>query len=519
MNTDTLLLLSDNQLTVYSYSSHAISLQKVYELSEPESLSAFSNCLQEDQSRTLSLLLDVSCEDYYEEQLPHVKGRDRALLLARKVAKFFPEEGYAHTVLSSRLKTGRRDDIYLISGIADSSTLDPIINILADNDVAIRGVYTLPQLMAEIINPVEHREKSLVVSCDEDVSHAGRYIFRQTFIVNGKLYFSRKTSVAAADGIEMAESVRKEIERTWQYLNNRRVLEVDKRMQVLMVLPNQVATCLKAEPEASQCQYIYADVAELAAQHAYVSDGAELTSGSLAAFTLAKSGGRKSHYQPKRLGFIKKHQQVKQLLNIACVFVVILTAVFTSLNLWQGSEIKSANKDLRIKSNSLATELKAQQNGFKYSGLAPQKMQDRVDLSERILGRSALPGLVYTVISDSFSGFDDLILSRLEWRNSGYEQVGNNRKNKNSPENSTAVASQVVVNLVGELEGFDGDFRHSIERIQELIARLEADDRVVGVGVKRLPLDIDPSLKVSRSLSDQRIPSFAIDVTLNLAVM
>ena len=521
MKADTLLLLSDSQLTVYAYSSHMISLQQVYDLSEPESLTSFSSWIEEDQSRSLSVLLDVSCEDYYEEPLPHVRGRDRGLLLARKVAKFFPEEGFTHSVFSSRLTTGRRDDVYFISGIADSSLLDPVINILADNDLAIRGVYSLPQLAAELIKPVEHREKILLVNCDGDVSQEGRYIFRQTFIVNEKLYFSRKTSVVAGDGPEMAESVRKEIERTWQYLNNKRVLEVDNRMQVLMVLPNQIAAGLKTEPEASQCQYIYADAAELASQHSYSSDGAELTSGSLAAYKLASSGGRKSHYQPKRLGFIKRHQQVKQLLNVACVFVVILASVFTAVTIWQGVDIKNANDALLIKSNSLATELRAQEDGFQYSGPAPQIMQGRVDLSERILGRSALPGAVFTVISDSFSGFDDLMLTSLEWRNSGYEQAGRaaSRNNRNAAVNNTAAKSQVVVSLVGELAGFDGDFRHSIERIQKLITRLEADYRVVGVDAKRLPLDIDPSLKISRSLADQRIPSFAIDVTLNLVVM
>ena len=521
MKADTLLLLSDSQLRVYSYSSHVISLQTVYELNEAESLSGFSSWLEEDQSRTLSLLLDVSSEDYYEEPLPHVRGRDRGLLLARKVAKFFPEAGYAHTILSSRLTTGRRDDVYFISGIADSTSLDPVVDILADNDVAIRGVYSLPQLTAELIKPVEHSEKLLVVSCDEDTAQTGRYIFRQTFSVNGKLYFSRKTSVATGDGVEMAESVRKEIERTWQYLNNRRVLDVDKRMQVLMVLDAQVANRLKGEAEASHCQYLYADVAELAAQHAYLSDGAELSSASLAAFILAKSGVRKSHYQPKRLGFIKRHQQVRQLLNVACIVIAVLASVLTAVNLLQGRDIKSANEALLIKSSSLASVLKAEEDNFRYSGPAPQKMQDRVVLSERILGRSAAPELVYIVISDSFSGFDDLMLTSLKWRNSGYEKAGRgrNRNTNNSSEDSTAVASQVVVKLVGELNRFDGDFRHSIERIQALITRFESDDRVVSVAVKRLPLDIDPSLKISRSLSDQGIPSFAIDVTLNLAVM
>jgi len=521
MKTDTLLLLSDSQLTVYSYSSHIISLDKVYDLNAAESLAGFSSWLQEDPSRPLSLLLDVSCEDYYEELLPHVRGRDRGLLLARKVSKHFPVEGYAHTTHSSRLTTGRRDDIYFISGIADPALLDPVVDILADNDVAIRGVYSLPQLTAELIKPVEHSEKVLVVSCDEDLANRGRYIFRQTFIVEGKLYFSRKTSVAADNGLEMAESVRKEIERTWQYLNNRRVLEADKRMQVLMVLASQVSSFLKGEPEASHCQYIYADVAELAVQHAYASDSTELSSGSLAAFILGQSGGRKSHYQPKRLGFIRRHQQVRLLLNVACVVIVVLTGFFAAVNLLQGINIKAANETLLIKSHSLATMLKTQEDDFQYQGPEPQKMQARVALSERILGRSAAPDFVYSVISDSFSSFDDLMLTSLKWRNSGYEQQGRraNRNNKNTSVDSTAVASQVLVKLAGEFTAFDGDFRRSIERIQELIARLEADERIVAVDVKRLPLDIDPSLKISRTLSDQRIPSFAIDVTLNLAMM
>jgi len=521
MKADTLLLLSDSQLRIYSYSSHAISIQAVYDLNEADSLSSFSSWLEDDQSRTLSLLLDVSSEDYHEELLPHVRGRDRGLLLARKVANFFPEAGYAHTILSSRITTGRRDDVYFISGIADTTLLDPVVDILADHDVIIRGVYSLPQLTAELIKPVEHSEKLLVVSCDEDTAQRGRYIFRKTFCVNGKLYFSRKTAIAVGDGMDMAESVRKEIERTWQYLNNRRVLDVDKDMQVLMVLDDKVASRLKGEAEASHCQYLYADFAELAAQHGYLNDGAELNSGSLATFALAKSGVRKSHYQPKRLGFIKRHQQVRQLLSVACAFIVVLASVLTAMNLWQGSAIKSANAALLIQSSSLATALKTEQDNFQYSGPAPQAMQDRVVLSERILGRSASPELVYLVISDSFSGFDDLILTSLKWRNSGYEQETKRSKknNNNRREDSAAVASQVVVKLVGELSHFDGDFRHSIERIQALITRLESDDRVVGVNVKRLPLDIDPSLKISRSLSDQRIPSFAIDVTLNLAVM
>ncbi len=521
MKADTLLCLSDSHLTVYRYASSCIALVDVYDLGEPESMDRFDRWLKADQPRTTAVLLNVSCEDYYEEPLPHVRGRDRSLLVNRKITKFFPSQGYAYAELSGRLSTGRRDDNYYISGVSDTATIDPLIDTLADNNIVVRGVYTLPQLASELIKPIEHSAKLLLVTCEKEHSSTDRYSFRKSFIVNGKLNFSRKTSVASGQGSDMAEAVRKEIERTWQYLNNRRVLEQDSRMQVLMVLPTPVADCLKVEPEASHCDYIYADAPELAECHGYASDTGELSSSALAAFILAKNGGRKSHYQPQQLSVIQRHQQVKQLLSLASVLVLALAVVFSVMNIRGGLDIKGANESLLKQSDLLSAGLITQRESYKYNGPAPQKMQNMVALSERIAGQSALPEPIFSLISSSFSGFNDLSLARIEWRSiainenksSGAGQAGA------SPSSDEAAEGRVVVSLFGELPGFTGDFRHAIERIELLMTRLRSGGNVVAVEATRLPLDIDPSLKISRALSDQRTPGFSIDVTLNRALL
>ncbi|MEZ0151137.1 MAG: hypothetical protein AB9Q18_02440 [Candidatus Reddybacter sp.] len=521
MNVDTVLCLSDSHLTVYRYASRQLSLEVTYDLSQADSLGHFSSWLQREQSRTTSLLLDLSCEDYYEEQLPHVRGRDRSLLLSRKIAKLFPDEGYACADLATRLKAGRRDDVYFISGIADTSSLAPVINALADNDVAVRGVYSLPQLAPVLVEPIEHPERFLLVTCDEDATDNSRYIFRQTYIVNKKLYFSRKTAVAIGDGNEIVDGARKEIERTWQYLNNRRALELDSRMQVLMILPRQILASFKVEPEASNCDYIYADIADMATHNAYAGDHFELTSSSLGAFILANTGAHKTHYQPERLGLIKRHQQIRQFLSLACVIVVILAVVFTAMNIKHGVEIKDANDQLASKSSLLGLELEKLQQGFQYSGPAPKKLKGMVDLSRQILKQSALPSPIFSVISSGFSDFNDLLLTHIEWRVLAPEGSAKPRKrgaskSKIATDQSTPL---VVVSMRGELVSFDGDFRHAIERLQLLIGRLRADERVVKVVAHSLPLDIDPSLKISRKVSDLGTPSFSIDVSLNLDAM
>jgi len=521
MNVDTLLCLSDSQLTLYHYASHQLALVKSYDLSETDALSDFSSWLQNDQSRTTSLLLDLSSEDYYEEQLPHVRGRDRSLLLSRKIAKLFPDAGYAYSDLSTRLKTGRRDDVYFISGIADTSSLEPVINVLADNDVAVAGVYSLPQLAPVFVEPIEHSERFLLLTCDEDTTDTSRYVFRQTYIVNKKLYFSRKTAVAIGEGTELVDGARKEIERTWQYLNNRRVLEVDSRMQVLMILPQQILASFKTEPEASHCDYIYADIADIALQAAYDGAGFELTSSALGAYILASKGSRRTHYQPERLGLIKKHQKIRQLLSLASVLAVVLALVFTVLNIKHGIDIKGANIELARKSSLLNVELGTLQQGFQYSGPAPKKLKEMVALSQRVLKPSALPSPVFSVISSSFSEFNDLLLTHIEWRTAATQGSTQSRKrarskSKKNAEPSTAV---VVVSMRGEVLAFDGDFRHAIERLQQLISDLRADERVIKVVATRLPLDVDPALKISRKVSDLGTPSFAIDVSLNLETM
>ena len=521
MKAETLLSLSDSHLTVYCYASSFITRVDSYDLSEPESMGRFSQWIKTDESHTTAVLLDVSCEDYFEEQLPHVRGRDRSLLLSRKIAKLFPSQGYSHTELSARLGTGRRDDVYFISGIADTATIDPLIDTLSDNNVAIRGVYTLPQFTAELIRPIEHSAKLLLVTCEEDNSAADRYSFRQSFIINEKLYFSRLTSVASGSGAGMADGVRKEIERTWQYLNNRRVLDHDSRMQVFMVLPAPVADSLSEEPEASHCDYIYADATELADRHHYSSNVEEPSRSALVAFILAKNGGRKSHYQPQRLDFIRKHQRVKQLLNIASVLVLTLAVVFGTITIMSALDIKSANEISSSQARVLGQKLEIQRDSFQYDGPAPQKLEGTVALATRISRQNALPGPIFKLVGSSFTGFNDLFLTRIEWRSmaaNASESSGAGRIEANSSGNQ-AVEGYVIVSLFGELPGFTGDFRQAIESIELLAARLRSGDNVVKVEATRLPLDIDSALKTSRTLSDQRTPTFSIDVTLNRALL
>ncbi|MBQ0719495.1 MAG: hypothetical protein KBT88_03235 [Gammaproteobacteria bacterium] len=521
MKVDTIFYLSDSQIKVYRYGAGAITTDVVFDLQEVDVLSHFSSWLKPFKTNNAYLLLDLSSENYYEEHLPHVRGRDRKLLLSRKVAKYFPVHGYAFAEHARRLPTGRRDDVYFISGVDDASAIAPVIDVLADRHIEIRGVYSLPQFAAELVQAIEHSEKLLIVSGEEFDAVTGRYTFRQTFVDNEKVYFSRTTSIAAEEkGVaELAEGLRKEIERTWQYLNNRRALVADTRMQVLLVLPAAVTGLLRTEPAASNCDYIYADTTELAQYHAFKSKVDEPNYTTLSAFLLARKGRRKAHYQPERLSYFNKHQKIKQLLNLACFVVAVLAISFTAMNIKQGLDLASEARALVVKSQQLDFELQAQRDAFQYQGPAPDEMQQVVLLSQRILAQSALPDYVFTTIGSSFSSFNDLLLTGLEWQVQTDDVQGGMADAMGSPPQREDASVKTVLKLAGEVRNFDGNFRRSIDRIEQLMARLEAQNNVQSVIATSLPLDLDPSRKSSRALTDARTPSFTLEVILRQEVL
>ena len=522
MKITTIFCISDSRLTLYSCRGRQVQVIDVFELGDGSNASRLSQQL-DDYKKTRNLMLfDLSCEDYHHEKLPHVFGRDRQLLIRRKLDKYFPSGEYAYSDRVSRLKTGRRDDIYSMSGIPDSSSIDSVIDLIADLDIEISGVYSLPLLVAKLVHPVDHKVQVLVVSCDEEQS--GRYVFRQSFVDAGHLIFSRQTSVLTGDDEKIPEQFRKEIERTWQYLNNKRVLVSGERMQVLMVLPQALEALLQPEAGASRCDYVYVDPADLNLHHDCDSSQIDQSFAALGAFLLSKNAVKKDHYKPHKIAYFHRHQQFNRWISRLTVFVVLLAVVLVVENLQELQDIKRAGAMLASQSNQAGIELDSYREKFDYRGPSPEKLKALVSLHGSISHPEALPDYVFSAISRSFTHFGGLTISQVEWSidsledaASGVARQGND--DMNSEYGSSGVPSvsseKVVVLVEGTVQDFDGNYRRVIARIDSLAMHLATHSDIASAIVTKLPLDIAPGVKTSRSLSTDLIPMYALKIILN----
>lgn len=510
---------TDKTLTVYQWSGGELSTDSVYYLHNPEDLELFTQNIHNWAGIIGYVLLNLSSEEYHEEQLPHIQGKDRQLMLDRKLSKLFPESDYTHYKFLKRQKTGRRDDIFLLSGITDTEVIEPYIDVINSHQIEISGVYSTPLIINKIIKPLQHEKHVLVIATGKPADD--RLPFRQTFL-NGKLiHFNRLTSITTSgESDDLAKKFNREIERTWQYLNNRREISPSDDLEVILIVPDNVESALNAHPQAPHCQYRFAKLDQLINLHQAEDKIEHPHFASFTAFLLGKSVHKTPHYKPKKLAFVRVHQQVKRYLLAASILLAVVTLGITGNNLLKNHSMAQVNLDMNETLLNNSDNIDTLQSWFEDRKASPEKMETIVTAARKLTEINPLPKSIFEIISSSYRNYSDLSLKTIEWKiiastESNTEETFNNDDMDDEFDNITSTpVNTVVITLEGEVLNFQGNYRDAIERIQSFAKNLTQLAKVSSVNIRKLPLDINPTTIISRSITDQTAPSFAMDVQL-----
>ena len=506
---------TDKTLTVYDWSGGELSTDSVYYLHNPEDLELFTQNIHNWVGIIGYVLLNLSSEEYHEEQLPHIQGKDRKLMLERKLSKLFPGSDYTHYKFLKRQKSGRRDDIFLLSGITDTDIIEPYIDVINGHQIEISGVYSTPLIINKIIKPLKHEKQVLVIATGKPTDD--RLPFRQTFL-NGKLiHFNRLTSITTSgEPDDLAKKFNREIERTWQYLNNRREIAPSTDLEVILIVPDNVETALNAHPQVSHCQYRFAKLDQLIQLHQAENKIQHPHFASFTAFLLGKSVHKTPHYKPKKLAFVHLHQQVRRYLLAASILLAVVTLGITGNNFLKNYHMNKTSIEMNQTLAENSINIGSLQSWFKARKTSPEKMETVVKTARNLTNINPLPQSIFEIISSSYEDYHDLSISLLEWKTisateSDDETFNNkyiNDSNKSTPPNS------ILITLEGEVINFKGNYRQAIERVQSFVHDLKKLAKVASVNIRKLPLDINPTTNISRSIADQTAPSFAIDIQL-----
>ena len=494
-----LLFVSNDSLSAYGWRHRDLSLLGRFDPT-PEGRAAFDALLADIAHIPHYVLLDVVEEDFHTETIPHVYGRDRMALLARKRQQQFRGSHYSNAWLQGREPDGRRDDRVLLSGLLNDELLDGWLNCLQRRKVPLAAVCSMALLCVSVVKRFNPDVAHVLLVTEE----AGSGI-RQSYYKNGELKFSRLTALQDYHEAELGPKIVAESRRTRQYLASLRLLGRDDQLNTLVLCHADNRERLQRECLPGEgIEFGFMALEDVASAFRLHYPGA-ISVAELLLQLLARRAWRNHYAPPER----RRHYWLWQLGRglVAASWLTLLAAAGTVGWLLQQSQDTEAATQL-LRGQKARAEMLQRQSVLPVSNLpAPTVMKqavNRIDLAQQ---RWPSMSARLQQLSHLLTEYEPLQLSEIGWAVSPGETfaadaAGQENAAASAPAADGAMAIPAatpevprrneLVRLRGTVQPFTDNYRFALDNIQRFAGQW---GREKGVTVKllKLPLDVKPS--------------------------
>ena len=229
-----LFYFSGHEATAYRWSGGELHREAAFGMTE-NGIAEFARYVAARPDSLFYLLADVVEEDFFQENIPYVRGADRMALLARKLSQRYRDTSLAVPIsLGSEVHAGRREERILYTSFTNTQQFQPWIEALRARDARVVGVFSVALLAATLGKKLGFKPRRYVMV---SLQQAG---LRQSYVENGHIRFSRVGRVNASDPAAVAHDCAAESLRTHQYLVNSRILPREApALDVLVLAPQQ----------------------------------------------------------------------------------------------------------------------------------------------------------------------------------------------------------------------------------------------------------------------------------------
>ena len=249
-----LLFLDASKLTAYTWQGGQLRTGREF-IADAAGVEAFEKYLEKNAKSIFSILADVAEEGFQIEDVPFVRGRDRAAISTRRLAQYFYGTPYSLSISLGRDKGGRRDEKMLFAALTQPRYFESWLAAMNKVGIQLAGIYSAPMSLAALIT------SSRKMKGPELVLSMTRSGVRQTFFNDGNLYFSRLATLAT-DGLEEAAiAYAVEAQKIYQYLAGQRLIDRNAALNVLVLAhPAQINVIRAHCKDSTELHFEYLDL-------------------------------------------------------------------------------------------------------------------------------------------------------------------------------------------------------------------------------------------------------------------
>src|SRR3989449_3711511 len=144
-----LCYFTSQRVTAYLWMKGELQKEGVFAMNE-KGVAEFSRYVAGAPESLFYVLADVVEEDFFQENIPYVRGADRRALLARKLAQRYRDASLALSLsLGSETHAGRREERILYMSFTNTHQFQPWLEALRSNDARVVGVFSVALVAAQ----------------------------------------------------------------------------------------------------------------------------------------------------------------------------------------------------------------------------------------------------------------------------------------------------------------------------------------------------------------------------------
>lgn len=247
------LLVGDDEVMLVNWRGGVLRQIAVYDNDE-NGIALFAEHLTKHRYRNMGFFVvaNVVGEDYRHEKVAHLTGKNKIDFHNRRMRQLFRGSSFFMSDTQGRDNRGKREDVVLFFGVLAAGKIDPWLAAIAKGgERYTSGVHGIPYIISHLRPALPKPSANSIVA----TFHEGNTM-RLTFFSGNHLRFSRLAKVGEnADAPAVAAALKRELDRTLQYLNTLRVF-TEGKLTVDCICPGgSVSPLTEAAQSSGRLEY------------------------------------------------------------------------------------------------------------------------------------------------------------------------------------------------------------------------------------------------------------------------
>lgn len=510
-----LLLIYNDGATLYATRNKQLVKIDQYQNS-PNELNRFQSWLVANSDAVFSIVVDCLEEDFRHENVVHVSGRDRSIMLERKLGFMFRSTPFRKAIIIGREKEGRRDDKALFTALSRTEIIDPWLNAVLSLGISVRAISSAPYLIEGFARQQKFNTRSrlLLVTIEP---HSG---VRQCYLQKGQVLFSRLTPLSLIRDNDLVSFVCEQALQTRKYLERIKLIPYEYELDV-MIFSSEDGQSQSIDDATNHMKYQFVSPLIFATE-----TPADTRPGLLEIAIPQGQGGSRfkniyGHLMARRYYFLSN---LRRMMYATSAIVLLQGSLTAAPAIMSGMQVSEQTTRTRLETTPLLTQYEELREGFPDTPIASNTMALIVGTHDKIVDNTINPGKALVQISQSLGQIPNIHLTQIDW---ALEPVtdGTQPEDMYGAEASALATSymratledrlQVRIVIAGTVQASES-LRSARDQVLDFMAGLSRHQGMT-VTAEAMPVDLNADTALNIQLNDNAISAaFRLSVLMDI---